>query len=846
MVKVWKSVSILVIAALVLSLGLVMVPLAGTVGAETLYVGEGGYEDIQDAIDNASPGDTILVGPEKYYENLEISEGLDGLTIKSTDGAEVTTIAGTGPLAPGMAANGGGPVVNIYDVNGVTFQGFTVVGGTSFYRYCIPLPGCGIFMSNASSCLIANNIVKYNEAGIFVLGGTVNLALCDGMAEGVGFDGEIELVSNGNTIRNNEVCYNGYGPGGVGADGMMGTGYGITLINCQETTVKGNEVHSNDAGGILVIGGNISMMLAAQQGGEPGVQPPATFMGVARDNQIIDNEIYYEEPEGVMQLMMPPPGVMLLNTLRTTVSGNEIYDNYFGAIILGITGWGEWGWMEGEAKENVVSNNKIYENYFSGVAVVSTSGMAMSGDLFSEAVGNGISCYASDNDITDNTIEYAEYGIEVYYANNTKVSHNTIEENGHGVYVSSANNTRILGNDILNNAGAADSGVHVDEGSYGTEVHFNNIEGNSVTNSKAEGMSGAPESYAVSYGVYNHPENPLLDATFNWWRDASGPYDPEGDTDVKGCSCTNDPLNEKNEDGQGDAVSSNVDYCPWLLERFSPATSAPSTTGKGGVGFNTSDWNSAIIQLLEAKDPSEIDCPPKPEMLFPYGIFSFKVLVKEIGGTATIIITLPEDMPRGTQYWKCQNGEWGKLPLGSDDGDNILTLTLKDGGLGDADGVENGVIVDPGGPAIPIPLSTLTGEVKKAVEPASFLASYLQISPQQVSPNQPVEISINVANTGGESASRAVILYVNNVAEQSQTVTLAPGSAQNVFFTVSKATPGTYEVLLEGQNGQFVVKSTSVFGGGGLGTGGIIAIIVVLLALIVGIIFVMRGARGGA
>ena len=137
-------------------------------------------------------------------------------------------------------------------------------------------------------------------------------------------------------------------------------------------------------------------------------------------------------------------------------------------------------------------------------------------------------------------------------------------------------------------------------------------------------------------------------------------------------------------------------------------------------------------------------------------------------------------------------------------------------------------------------------EKKKVVEPASFTASYLQISPPQVSPNQPVEISINVANTGGESASRAVILYVNNVAEQSQTLTLAPGSAQNVFFTVSKATPGTYEVLLEGQNGQFVVKSTSVFGGGGLGTGGIIAIIVVLLALIVGIIFVMRGARGGA
>jgi hypothetical protein len=37
--------------------------------------------------------------------------------------------------------------------------------------------------------------------------------------------------------------------------------------------------------------------------------------------------------------------------------------------------------------------------------------------------------------------------------------------------------------------------------------------------------------------------------------------------------------------------------------------------------------------------------------------------------------------------------------LGDDDGDEILTLTLTDGGAGDADGVANGEIVDPGGVA---------------------------------------------------------------------------------------------------------------------------------------------------
>jgi len=809
MFKVWKSASIVVILALVLSLGLVMAPMAGTAGASTLRVPED-YTYIQDAIDDANAGDVILVGPGEYYENLEIYDGLDGLTVKSTGGAEVTLIIGGAPRE-GMA-QGGGPVVDIQDVNGVTFQGFTVVNGDDFYMYGIPTPGYGIGLINTSDCLIANNIVTKNEAGIFVLGGTLFPMPTAGREEGVGGDGGIELVSNGNIIRDNEVCDNG--------GGETGMDFGMLLINCNETTVKGNEVYENENGGICVIGGYISMM--PPEGSETVSVPPPTFMGVARDNQITDNEIYYsiKGVEGV-GVMMPPGGVILFNTLHNTISGNEIYNNYYGAIIAGATGSTPWGVMVGEADENVVSDNEIYNNYYEGVAVVSSGMLGMFSDLFGEAVGVSdlITFYANDNDVTDNTIEY----------------------NGHGVYVMDANNTRILRNDILNNSASVDSGVHIEYESLGTQVHFNNIEGNSYSDKVTQGMSVAPESY----GVYNHPENPMLDATFNWWGDDSGPYDPRGETEV--CPCTDDPAAESNADGEGDVVSYNVDYCPWLLEPFCPATSASSTTGEGNVGFNTSDWNSSIIQHLGAKDPSEI-CPPKPEMFFPYGIFSFTVLLKDIGGTVTVTITLPEDIPQGAKYWKCQDEEWVDATslLGDDDGDNILTLTLTDGGLGDADGEANGVIDDPGGPAIPIPLDVLTGEGRKAVEPASFTSSYLRVTPPQASPNQAVEVSINVANTGEERGSRAVILYVNGNAEQSQTVTVAPGSSQNVVFTVTRATPGTYSVLVEGQRGQFAVRSTSVFGGGGLGTGGIIAIVVVLLALIVGVILVMRGAPGKA
>jgi hypothetical protein len=67
----------------------------------------------------------------------------------------------------------------------------------------------------------------------------------------------------------------------------------------------------------------------------------------------------------------------------------------------------------------------------------------------------------------------------------------------------------------------------------------------------------------------------------------------------------------------------------------------------------------------------------------------------------SITITFPGNVPAGSQYWKCSVAEgWINVtPLISDnDGDNILVLTIRDGGFGDEDGISNGVIVDDGGP----------------------------------------------------------------------------------------------------------------------------------------------------
>jgi len=89
---------------------------------------------------------------------------------------------------------------------------------------------------------------------------------------------------------------------------------------------------------------------------------------------------------------------------------------------------------------------------------------------------------------------------------------------------------------------------------------------------------------------------------------------------------------------------------------------------------------------------------PYPGVELPHGMFSFKVCCINPGQPVTLTITLPGPVPRGTKWWKFQGGMWHTLPIGSDNGDNIIAITLTDGVFpGDADGIA-GQITDPGGP----------------------------------------------------------------------------------------------------------------------------------------------------
>ena len=90
-------------------------------------------------------------------------------------------------------------------------------------------------------------------------------------------------------------------------------------------------------------------------------------------------------------------------------------------------------------------------------------------------------------------------------------------------------------------------------------------------------------------------------------------------------------------------------------------------------------------------------------MGFPFGLLSFKIEGVSSDGTTTVEVYLSEALPGSPKWYKYTE----MLESWDDFSDNVtfseeggvysVTITLVDGGFGDADGVANGIIIDPSG-----------------------------------------------------------------------------------------------------------------------------------------------------
>ena len=122
--------------------------------SDMLYVGGTWYNNftrIQDAIDNASTGDTVYVYNGTYHENLIINKPI----YLMGENKNTTVIDGGGK----------GDTISVNSEN-VTLHGFTITNGKTDSRLDLFRAGVRVTSSN---CVIQGNIIKDNQLGILGL-----------------------------------------------------------------------------------------------------------------------------------------------------------------------------------------------------------------------------------------------------------------------------------------------------------------------------------------------------------------------------------------------------------------------------------------------------------------------------------------------------------------------------------------------------------------------------------------------------------------------------------------------------------------------------------------------------
>jgi len=185
------------------------------------YVGGSGpnnYTKIQDASDNASPGDTIFVYPGMYYEHVILNKKV----ILLGELRDQTIIDGSQT----------GNAIKI-TADGVTVQHFTLQNA-----------GIGIYVVHSSNHTIIQNSITHNWEGIGLLDSTNNV-ISENIITHNGFEGINPVQTTFSVIQDNIII-----------DHLQG----IYLIESLENTIVGNNFFGNSRGIDIEQSSNNNMM----------------------------------------------------------------------------------------------------------------------------------------------------------------------------------------------------------------------------------------------------------------------------------------------------------------------------------------------------------------------------------------------------------------------------------------------------------------------------------------------------------------------------------------------------------------------------------------------------------
>ena len=575
-----------ILFALVLAVSLASVATTPVL-ADVIYVPDD-YTTIQEAIDAASNGDTVVVAAGLYEVNVEIDKSL------TLQGAQAGVDARTRSGAETIIEPDEGTGIRIITATNrvVVIDGLTVQNAEHGIATPEPTMAADITIKNV-------RVLNPSEFGIsptFTVATTVEYCYVEGAVQAINagalvpFEPTVATFSN-NEIVNSQFGFTGYlkdsliegnlvrdfATEGIGISGQFlnteirnntVTGYiegaGLTFEEhygrdlSENVNVEGNTFTENDLGiyvfdtqttltGITINFNNIddnSRYGVWNQGGEP-LNATKNWWGDAGgpsgrgpgDGDAVSTKVLYSPWLGAEPGTQPMTwGVDTTSSIQDAVDAADPGDT----IIV----------TEGGYEEDLNIDKSLTLHSTGGVEVTTITG-SVSIELDDEIVFLG----GDDVGFTVDA-DGGDFAISLSIDNDSEVSIS------HNVLAGAVDGITTRGG-MLDNSTVTIQDNQINENDYG--IYLESVGSGSTMLINSNHLAGNDD-----YGLYVEDSAVIVDATENWWGHPSGPS-----------GGAIDPVTETIANGTGVAVSEHVHFDPWLTAYL--YTLEISSTGGGSV-----------------------------------------------------------------------------------------------------------------------------------------------------------------------------------------------------------------------------------------------------------------------
>lgn len=380
--------------------------------AFTLFVGgsgPGNYTTIQEAVDMASPGDTVFVYSGTYQGTVEVNKPLS--LVGEVANSTIIEFIGSGSNV-------------LVTSDWVNITGFSIIRS---------LPGgnnWGILVDNADFCSISNNIISSNSiGGIFLSESDHNVVAGNLISDNL--DGIAIGSSNHNTITDNTFFRNRVGQvkivgsrfntishNTVYSDGTLGGGVGLSYSD--DNVITGNNFTLLEQGVVLYGSGNVTIINNSFTRMVVGIEISVSNLNVLRNNVMVGTGIFFLHGD------VAEWSSHVIDT-SNTVNGKPVY--YWKNATGGTVPTGAGQVILANCTNVVVENQNISNG---------TEGVTLG--------------HSSNNIIRNNNVSSHHYsGIRTYESDHNLIEYNSALDNAKGVFLQSTANTSVFGNTFLNN-----------------------------------------------------------------------------------------------------------------------------------------------------------------------------------------------------------------------------------------------------------------------------------------------------------------------------------------------------------------------------------------------------------